>query len=643
MQEVNAATFRLNIDTVARLPLAVVVPAQARAPVPAPPLHRDAGLAAFLLADGWLTHDQLIQLLADQTRLRASFAATALAGGYLTALDLVTVFARHHKGEIIDLSAMPPDAQLIDRIGVADCLRDRLLPCQSSPLSTLIAVSDPDDFFRHQSRLIKLFGPVTLAFTTARQIEDAVLAQRGEGLAQRAETRVSADESCRDIMGSRILATAAIALLFVWIVATLWPQAVILAAFGWAILTLLLTTGLKLAAAVATSRAGPLAPLSLPATTADIMPTVSIIVALYREAGIVPHLLRRLSRLDYPRAALDVVLVVEDDDTHTRGVLDRAGLPPWMRVVTAPAGQVRTKPRALNLALDQCRGTIIGIYDAEDAPDRDQIRKVVAQFQAAGPQVACLQGILDFYNPTTNWLSRCFTIEYAAWFRQMLPGLASLGLVLPLGGTTLFFRRAALEDLGGWDAHNVTEDADLGLRLARHGFRTDLIATTTREEANCRALPWIKQRSRWSKGYMITWLVHMRRPLLLLRQLGLWRFFGVQVLFLGSVSQALLAPLLWSFWVLPFGVAHPVAQALPPAALVALIALFITSEAISVVLNILALRSTPHRFSRLWVPTLQIYHVLGAFAAYKAAWELLTRPFYWDKTSHGHFDGSADP
>ena len=142
---------------------------------------------------------------------------------------------------------------------------------------------------------------------------------------------------------------------------------------------------------------------------------------------------------------------------------------------------------------------------------------------------------------------------------------------------------------------------------------------------------------------MITWLVHMRRPLLLLRQLGLWRFFGVQVLFLGSVSQALLAPLLWSFWVLPFGVAHPVAQALPPAALVALIALFITSEAISVVLNILALRSTPHRFSRLWVPTLQIYHVLGAFAAYKAAWELLTRPFYWDKTSHGHFDGSADP
>ena len=145
--------------------------------------------------------------------------------------------------------------------------------------------------------------------------------------------------------------------------------------------------------------------------------------------------------------------------------------------------------------------------------------------------MVCLQGILDYYNPRTNWLARCFTIEYAAWFRAMLPGLARLGFGVPLGGTTLFFRRDKLEELGGWDAHNVTEDADLGLRLARHGYKTELIDTVTQEEANCRALPWVKQRSRWLKGYAMTWAVHMRDPRRLWRELGPRGFIGVQPTF----------------------------------------------------------------------------------------------------------------
>ncbi len=128
--------------------------------------------------------------------------------------------------------------------------------------------------------------------------------------------------------------------------------------------------------------------------------------------------------------------------------------------------------------------------------------------------------MLDYYNPRTNWLSRCFTLEYATWFRLILPGVARLGLAVPLGGTTLFFRRSVLEELGGWDAHNVTEDADLGLRLVRHGYRTEILDTTTHEEANCRPVAWVKQRSRWIKGYMMTWAVHMRNPRLLWRQMG---------------------------------------------------------------------------------------------------------------------------
>ena len=194
----------------------------------------------------------------------------------------------------------------------------------------------------------------------------------------------------------------------------------------------------------------------------------------------------------------------------TRDALERQALPGWVRVIPVPDAQLRTKPRALNYAMLFARGTVVGVYDAEDAPDPDQIHRVVACFHRGPPTLACVQGVLDFYNPRTNWLARCFTIEYASWFRVILPGMQRLGLAVPLGGTTLFFRRDILDRLGGWDAHNVTEDADLGIRLARHGYYTQLLDTVTQEEANCHVLPWIKQRSRWLKGYAVTWLVHMR-------------------------------------------------------------------------------------------------------------------------------------
>jgi len=309
-----------------------------------------------------------------------------------------------------------------------------------------------------------------------------------------------------------------------------------------------------------------------------------------------------------------------------------------MRVVVVPEGQVKTKPRALNHALDYARGAIIGVYDAEDAPDPGQLKQVVERFQRSAPEVACLQGVLDYYNPRTNWLSRCFTVEYAGWFRLILPGIARLGLVVPLGGTTLFFRRNVLEELGGWDAHNVTEDADLGIRLVRHGYRTELIDTVTEEEANCRALPWIKQRSRWIKGYMMTWAVHMRRPGLLWRQLGPRAFLGFQVMFIGSIAQSLLAPLVWSFVLVTFGFDHPLFALLPPAAVWAMLAVFVLSEVANLMIGMIGLSRTRHGLSLLWVPTLKFYYPLASLAAYKALIELATRPFYWDKTSHGHFD-----
>jgi glycosyltransferase XagB len=266
------------------------------------------------------------------------------------------------------------------------------------------------------------------------------------------------------------------------------------------------------------------------------------------------------------------------------------------------------------------------------------LHKIVNRFASRGPEVACLQGKLDYYNPTTNWLARCFTIEYAAWFRVFLPGIERLGLAIPLGGTTLFFRRRALEELGGWDAQNVTEDADLGIRLYRHGYRTELVETTTFEEANCRGLPWIKQRSRWIKGYMMTWMTHMRDPRRLWRELGPRRFVGMQVQFMATTTQTLLAPLLWSFWIVPFGLRHPVVEVMPHAGFVLLYVTMALCGLMVTAFDMVGLGRTKHRMSPFWAITLLLYQPLATLAAYKALWELLTKPFYWDKTSHGHFD-----
>jgi cellulose synthase/poly-beta-1,6-N-acetylglucosamine synthase-like glycosyltransferase len=307
-----------------------------------------------------------------------------------------------------------------------------------------------------------------------------------------------------------------------------------------------------------------------------------------------------------------------------------------MRVIEVPAhGGLTTKPRAMNYAMDFCSGDIIGVWDAEDAPAPNQLERVARRFHQAGEDVACLQGVLDYYNPRANWLARCFTIEYASWFRVIMPGLERLGLVLPLGGTTMFICRAALEELGGWDAHNVTEDADLGVRIGRAGLRTAMLDTTTYEEANCRPWPWVRQRSRWLKGFMATYLVHMRRPRLLLAELGLWRFLGLNAFFLGTLGHFLLAPFLWTFWLTHAGFAHPAGTLMPGAAMTGAAVILLLFEGCSAAAGAAAVLAAGRPWLIPWLPLMPLYYPLGVLAAYKALYELFFRPFYWDKTTHG--------
>ncbi len=531
----------------------------------------------------------------------------------------------------VDLTANPPDAHLIQSMGARACLRYRAVPVKRLGGATLMATSQPESFADLQEIVPESFGDLVLVTASQPDIERAITTCCGAYLSSRAEQEVAEHESCRfwyDGSPRRVVLWAAGTLALAGI---LFPLTTFLALFGWAFITLIAMTMFKLAALWPTKTE------TVSPNTPKKLPTISVMIPLFRESDILERLVQRLSQLDYPEERLDICLVTEGDDVMTRRMLAQAALPKWVRVVTVPPGQLRTKPRALNFALDFCHGTIIGIWDAEDAPSSDQLRQVAAHFSTAPPEVACLQGALDYYNPEQNWLTRCFTVEYGAWWRVILPGVARLGFVLPLGGTTLFFRREALERLHRWDAHNVTEDADLGIRLARHGFRTELIPTTTHEEATSRVWPWVRQRSRWIKGFMMTWTTHMRFPGLLIQELGPWRFCGLQLLFLGSLSQVLLAPLLWSIWAVLLGLGHPLTGVLSSDGLLVLATLFLLSEAVTIATGILGAIRSGKAGLWPWVPSLHLYYPLATLAAYKALWELVFNPFYWDKTQHGLF------
>lgn len=604
-------------------------------------------LGEILLDMGALSPDDLAKSLALRARQDVRFGDILLAHGMVTPTELYTALAAQYQTSIANLRAEPPDVRLIDQIKPEFCIRNGVVPWKRVGGATVIICSQPDDFPRLAKLMPARFGRLHLAVAPEEDIQEALVAMRHRSLALRAESRVAEDDSCRSWSNGpsgRLALALVLALCALFILS---PSTAFGLLVGWAMLTLIVNSGLKLISAIMHLRHGVAHEHEGPPGDAQLglrrLPTVSIMVPLFKEREIAGRLVKRLSKLSYPRELLDICLVVEEDDTLTQQTLARSDLPRWMRQIIVPRGAVRTKPRALNFALDFCRGSIVGVYDAEDAPDPDQIHKVVRRFAERPVTVACLQGVLDFYNAKENWLSRCFAIEYATWFRIVLPGLERMGFAVPLGGTTLFFRRAVLEELGGWDAHNVTEDADLGIRLARRGYRTELIYTVTKEEANCRWWPWVKQRSRWIKGYAMTYGVHMRSPAQLVRDIGAWKALGVQFLFLGTLTQFLLAPVLWSFWAVAFGLPHPLLEVMPSWMFWALGGVFIFSEVLTIATGVLATSHDPdHHFLRKWVPTLHFYFPLATLAALKGMSEIVTKPFYWDKTQHGAFSPLED-
>lgn len=367
---------------------------------------------------------------------------------------------------------------------------------------------------------------------------------------------------------------------------------------------------------------------------ARALPRASLIVALYRETAVLPVLIAALEAVDYPADRLEIRLALEADDSETIAAARALKLDHKYRIVLVPEGGPRTKPRALNYALRFCSGEIITVHDAEDRPHPRQLRTAAESFAAAGPELACLQAPLNWFNRSECWLTRQFALEYAAHFHALLPLYARLRWPLPLGGTSNHFRAAALRRAGGWDAWNVTEDADLGFRLHAHGYRCDVIAPLTLEEAPTRIWPWVCQRSRWLKGYAQTLAVHSRTGS---REAGRQNRIALTL----TLGAALLSALLHA-----------------PLAAACLYCLFqgqigegaglfyggflVSGYGAAAATAAVGMRRAGLKLRLADLLSMPFYWPLQSWAAVRALYQLVTRPYFWDKTEHG-ISMIADP
>ena len=370
--------------------------------------------------------------------------------------------------------------------------------------------------------------------------------------------------------------------------------------------------------------------------TGRLWPIYSILVPLYREAAVARQLVGAMAALDYPRDRLEILFLVEGDDPETAATLG-ACLPANARLLMVPEGFPRTKPRALNHGLACASGDYVTVFDAEDIPEPDQLKRAVLMFEQAPRRAKCLQGRLCIDNIADGWLPLMLSIEYMALFDSLKCGLSLAAMPVPLGGTSNHFRRADLIALGGWDAWNVAEDADLGLRIARHGGIVLDLPSTTFEEAPIGFDAWLRQRRRWFKGWIQTGVTNARRPRRAIRRMGLTAWLVAQIGVLGLALSALVFPffsawIAWNYWT---GALFDAGTPLKHLSNSVAIAVAATGGLTMAGPALIGLRRRRMWHLAPWIATLPIYLMLVSFAAWLALWDLNRRPFHWNKTDHG--------
>ncbi len=624
-------------------------------PAAAPPLvadraqttHPEAGprlaarLGDLLLARGLVSPEQVAGALDEQARSGSRLGEILVTEGILSEADLVASLAEQFQLPLVDLSEYEPDPAALALLPEPLARHLRVVPIAVDETTLYLAVADVLDpgtvAILREHTALELRG-----FLASRNAIDELLqhvhgrtyveAARSE-LLKRFPDNSAAEVITRAQRLFLLLALVVVALLFV--VAPLVIGIVLIAACSlFSLATSLYKFRLTYNALGHT--------IEIDVTDAEVaaldereLPNYTILVPLYHEAAILPRLVSGIGALDYPKAKLDVRLLCEEDDEETPAAIRELRLPPHFKLVVVPDAQPKTKPKACNYGLLQADGKYVVIYDAEDRPDADQLKKAVIAFEKAAPNVTCIQAKLNYFNSDQNLLTRWFTTEYSMWFDLLLPGLDAEGVAIPLGGTSNHFVTDRLIDLAAWDPFNVTEDADLGIRLHKAGWKTAIVDSTTLEEANSELNNWINQRSRWIKGYLQTYLVHMRNPPRLVREMGLKSFISFQLV-IGGTFILLLNPIFWTLTtVFFFTEAGFIEELFPSFVFYAAAFQLFVGNFVFMYLNVAGSVQRGYFDLVKYALLSPLYWGLMSIAAWKGFLQLFYKPFYWEKTVHG--------
>ncbi len=609
-----------------------------------PPPGQEPGqrrLGELLLGAGHITGNQLATALMRQRRTGAKLGTILTHAGAVTQQQVADALATQLRLPRVDLS----QAAVPTLTGAAaDVLKDHNVVALGEAAGTLyIATADPTDAHGLASVASATGRPVQAVVTTADALEQHVRTRDARPDIHTAVHRLvegRPSDSAHVVLSQGQKRFAIGLILVIAIFGILAPLAT---AIGLALTATIfyLTSSLYRFRLVEQSLKHE---MDSPVTEQDIadldereLPIYSVLLPMYKEAEVVPKLLRSLTNLDYPAEKLDILLLIEEDDHETRDEIIRMRLPPQFRMIIVPDAQPRTKPKACNYGLLHARGDFVVIYDAEDEPEPDQLKKVIAVFRALDdPQVVCVQCKLNYFNSHQNLLTAWFTTEYSMWFDLVLPGLDATDAPIPLGGTSNHFVTRTLLDLGAWDPHNVAEDADLGIRLARRGLRTAVVDSTTYEEATSDVHNWVRQRSRWVKGYIQSWLVHMRHPVQLWRELGPRRFLSFQLTVGGTFMTFLLNPVFWLLTTLwTFTEAGVIRDVFPGYLFYAAGAGLFAGNFLFTYLNAAGAAHRGDHHLVKYALLSPVYWGLMSLAAWKGALQLITKPHYWEKTIHG--------
>ncbi|QWF23056.1 glycosyltransferase [Nocardioides sp. LMS-CY] len=598
-------------------------------------------MARMLTSSGLVTNEQLQVAMVEYSRTGDPIGDILVAHEAITEDVLVAALSELHQMQRVGLSDFTPDLEVARRLPEPLAQRLQAIPVAATDELVLLAVARPLDAEQAMDVEEALGSPFRQLLANRTELDQLI--QHVHSAHYVEVSTVALMESRPEDSASVVFTGTQKALgicvgIAVLLCAVVWPLGTLIGLVAACSLLYLLVSVYKFQLtfrALGTHLETDVTDEDIAALDERTLPMYTILVPLYKEAGIVRRLVRGINELDYPRTRLDVKLLCEEDDVDTIETIRSLNLPPHFHLVVVPDALPKTKPKACNYGLQLATGSFCVIFDAEDRPEPNQLKKAYIAFQRVAGNVACIQAKLNHFNQNQNLLTAWFANEYSMHFELVLPAMGAAGSPIPLGGTSNHFITSVLRELGAWDPFNVTEDADLGIRLHREGYRTAMIDSTTLEEANSQVPNWIRQRSRWIKGYYQTWLVHMRRPGTLLRETGVRGFTSFN-LTMANAFVLLLNPIFWTLTTLyvltQWGL---IQQLFPGFVFYAASAMLFVGNFVFVYLNVAgSLQRGEFGITRTALLS-PLYWGLMSWAAWKGFIQLFTNPFYWEKTEHG--------